>query len=270
MPMNKPLGVLVAPRYLVLIPSYNAGRKALETVRAVRATGEPVCVVMDGSDDGSHEQLAQLANSDPGLKVLALARNSGKGAALLHGLRDALACGYTHVLTMDSDGQHPADMIPAFIAASRAQPDALILGKPVFDCSAPWERVMGRRLCNWWVNFETLRAGIGDSLFGMRIYPAHALLEIMESHRSMRRFDFDAESAVRLVWRGMRPVNLATPVRYFTAAEGGVSHFRYLRDNALLISMHARLMFGFLLRFPLLLVRKLRTWADVEKNGGTQ
>ena len=68
----------------------------------------------------------------------------------------------------------------------------------------------------------------------------------------------------------MRPVNLATPVRYFTAAEGGVSHFRYLRDNALLISMHTRLMFGFLLRFPLLLVRKLRTWAGVEKNGGTQ
>jgi len=74
------------------------------------------------------------------------------------------------------------------------QPEDLILGKPVFDASAPWERVMGRRLCNWWVDFETLHAGIGDSLFGMRVYPARELLEVMESHRSMRRFDFDAES----------------------------------------------------------------------------
>jgi glycosyltransferase involved in cell wall biosynthesis len=268
--MNKPLTALPGPRYVVLIPSYNAGRKALETVRAARATGEPVCVVMDGSNDGSHEQLVQMAQSDSGLTVLALARNSGKGAAILHGLRDSIARGYTHVLTMDSDGQHPADMIPAFIAASRAQTDALILGKPVFDDSAPWERVMGRRLCNWWVDLETLHAGIGDSLFGMRIYPARALLEVMESHRSMRRFDFDAESAVRLIWRGARPVNLPAPVRYFSVDEGGVSHFHYLRDNALLISMHVRLVFGFLLRFPLLLIRRFRSRADSGNDIRTQ
>jgi glycosyltransferase involved in cell wall biosynthesis len=268
--MNKPLTALPGPRYLVLIPSYNAGRKALETVHAARESGEAVCVVIDGSTDGSAEQLMQMAQADPGLKVLTLARNSGKGAAILHGLRDAVAHGYTHVLTMDSDGQHPAGMIPSFIAASRMQPGALILGKPVFDKSAPWERVMWRRLCNWWVDLETLRAGIGDSLFGMRVYPAAALLDIMESHRSMRRFDFDAEAAVRMVWRGARPVNLAAPVRYFSAAEGGVSHFRYLRDNALLGSMHLRLTVGFLLRLPLLLFRRLRARADAGNDVRTQ
>src|SRR5260221_9985216 len=268
--MNKPFTTVPGPRYLVLIPSYNAGRKALETVRAARESGEPVCVVIDGSTDGSREQLVQLAQSDPGLTVLALARNSGKVAAILQGLREAVALGYTHVLTMDSDGQHPAGMIPAFIAASRAHTDALILGKPVFDDSAPWERVMGRRLCNWWVDLETLHAGIGDSLFGMRIYPARALMEVMESHRSMRRFDFDAESAVRLAWRGARPINLAAPVRYFSADEGGVSHFRYLRDNALLISMHVRLVFGFLLRFPLLALRRYRSRAGAGNDVRTQ
>jgi glycosyltransferase involved in cell wall biosynthesis len=268
--MNKPMTTLPGARYLVLIPSYNAGGKALETVRAARESGEPVCVVIDGSTDGSREQLMQMAQSDPGLTVLALARNSGKGAAILHGLRDAVALGYTHVLTMDSDGQHPARMIPDFIAASRTNTDALILGKPVFDDSAPWERVMGRRLCNWWVDLETLNAGIGDSLFGMRIYPARALMEVMESHRSMRRFDFDAESAVRLVWRGARPINIAAPVRYFSADEGGVSHFRYLRDNALLISMHVRLVFGFLLRFPLLALRRFRSRAGAGNDVRTQ
>jgi len=270
MSMNKPRTALPGPRYLVLIPSYNAGGKALETVRAVRETGEPVCVVIDGSTDGSREQLMQMAQSDPELTVLALARNSGKGAAILHGLRDAVARGFTHVLTMDSDGQHPAGMIPAFIAASRAQTDALILGKPVFDHTAPRERVIGRRLSNWCVDLETLNAGIGDSLFGMRVYPARELLEVMESHRSMRRFDFDAESAVRLVWRGARPINLATPVRYFSPDEGGVSHYNYLRDNALLVSMHMRLTFGFLLRFPLLLIRRLRSWAGAGNDIRTQ
>jgi glycosyltransferase involved in cell wall biosynthesis len=270
MSMNRPFTALPGPRYLVLIPSYNAGRKALETVRAARATGEPVCVVIDGSTDGTHEQLMQMAQSDPALTVLALARNSGKGAAILHGLRDAVARGFTHVLTMDSDGQHPAGLIPAFIAASKAQTDALILGKPVFDDSAPWERVLGRRLCNWWVDLETLNAGIGDSLFGMRVYPARALLEVMESRRSMRRFDFDAESAVRLVWRGARPINLPAPVRYFSPEEGGISHFNYLRDNALLISMHLRLVFGFLLRFPLLLIRRFRSRAGAGNDIRTQ
>ena len=255
--MNEPAG-LHGPRYLVLIPSYNAGAKALETVKAARASGEPVCVVIDGSTDGSGEALQQLAQTDGALTVLFLARNSGKGAAILHGLRNAVERGFTHVLTMDSDGQHPAAMIPAFIAASRADPDALILGKPVFDHTAPRERVIGRRLSNWCVDLETLNAGIGDSLFGMRVYPAAALLDVMASHRSMRRFDFDAESAVRMVWRGARPINLPAPVRYFGSHEGGVSHYNYLRDNALLVSMHLRLTLGFLLRFPWLLVRRLR------------
>jgi hypothetical protein len=149
-------------------------------------------------------------------------------------------------------------MIPDYIALARAQPSALILGKPVFDDTAPRERVIGRRICNWWVNLETLHAGIGDSLFGMRVYPAPALLDVMQSHATMRRFDFDAESAIRLVWRGLPPVNIDTPVRYFTAAEGGVSHFHYVRDNLLLSGMHLRLLAGFLWRLPWLLVRRLR------------
>jgi hypothetical protein len=74
----------------------------------------------------------------------------------------------------------------------------------------------------------------------------------------MRRFDFDVEAVVRLCWRGVQPVNLAAPVRYFTAEDGGISHFHYWRDNALLTWMHFRLFFGFLLRLPWLAARRLR------------
>jgi hypothetical protein len=72
----------------------------------------------------------------------------------------------------------------------------------------------------------------------------------------MRRFDFDPEAAVRLVWRGLAPVNLRAPVRYLKREEGGVSHFNYYRDNALLSWMHTRLVLESLLRLPVLLWRK--------------
>ena len=72
----------------------------------------------------------------------------------------------------------------------------------------------------------------------------------------MRRFDFDVEAVVRLSWRGVTPINLPAAVRYFRPEEGGVSHFNYWRDNALLTSMHFRLFLGFLLRLPLLIMRR--------------
>jgi glycosyltransferase involved in cell wall biosynthesis len=243
--------------HLVLIPSYNPGRLVLQTVQAARSCWNPVWVIVDGSTDGSTEALLQLAGADPGLKVLLLPHNSGKGAAILHGARLAREAGFTHALTMDSDGQHPADAIDRFMAASRAQPEALVLGEPQFDGSAPALRVQGRRISNWWVNLETCWSGIHDSLFGFRVYPLEPLLDIARRHSWMRRFDFDAESAVRLCWRGLPLVNLPARVRYLTPETGGISHFRYGRDNALLTWMHLRLLVGAVWHVPHLLWRRL-------------
>src|SRR5882672_4925860 len=220
--------------HLVLIPSYNPGARVFETVAAALARWAPVWVVVDGSDDGTGEALTRFAEQDANLRVIRLPFNCGKGAAVLHGARAALREGFTHVLTMDSDGQHPAEEIPAFMAASAAAPAAMILGEPVFDASAPLLRVRGRRVSNWWANLETLWVGVHDSLCGFRVYPAKPLERIMRRQLWMRRFDFDVEAVVRLCWRGVRPINLAAPVRYFRPEEGGVSHFNYWRDNALL------------------------------------
>ncbi len=237
--------------HLVLIPSYNPGPKVFETVRAAREQWTPVWVVVDGSTDGTAEALLALQAGDPGLTVLVRRSNGGKGAALLEGFTEALHRGYTHALTLDSDGQHPAECIPAFMQASLEHPQAMVLGRPLFDASAPALRVKGRRLSNWWAHLETLGAGIEDSLYGFRVYPMAPLVRLMLEHRrAMRRFDFDVEAAVRLSWGGMPALNLPAPVRYFTAEQGGVSHFRYVRDNLLLTSMHIRLFFGFLARLP--------------------
>jgi glycosyltransferase involved in cell wall biosynthesis len=243
--------------HLVLIPSYNAGAKALETARAALAQWASVWVVFDGSTDGSEIALIELAKTTPQLTVLLLPKNQGKGAAVLHGIELAHAQGYTHALTMDSDGQHPVHLIADFMQRSIANPNAMILGKPEFDASAPNLRVQGRKVSNTWTNLETLWAGVGDSLFGFRVYPIEPLIKVMQSQRWMRRFDFDTEAVVRLCWLGVKPINVSAPVIYLSAAQGGVSHFNYWRDNKLLTWMHTRLCIGFLVRLPILVCRRL-------------
>jgi hypothetical protein len=167
--------------HLVMIPSYNPGPKVDATVREARAQWNPVWVVIDGSTDGSMERLSAMAAADPGLRIIALPENRGKGAAVLEGLRAAAAAGFTHVLTMDSDGQHPAHCIPEFMQVSTRNPGCMVLGKPVFDAAAPQLRVKGREISNWWANLETLWMGIGDSLFGFRVYPIAPLERIMQA-----------------------------------------------------------------------------------------
>ncbi len=242
--------------HLVLIPSYNPGKNVYETVAQARALWNPVWVIVDGSDDGTAEGLVEMAASDNGLQVVLLPKNSGKGAAVLHGSELALQLGYTHLLTMDSDGQHPADLIPEFMRVSVEHPSSMVLGTPLFDDSAPALRVKGRKISNWWANLETLWAGVGDSLFGFRVYPLNPLCEIMRDRVWMRRFDFDPEIVVRMCWKGIKPINLPAPVKYIDSDEGGVSHFNYLRDNVLLTWMHTRLFLSFLVRLPFLLLRK--------------
>ncbi|MEP7085232.1 MAG: glycosyltransferase family 2 protein, partial [Betaproteobacteria bacterium] len=93
---------------LVLIPSYNPGRVVFATVDSALQYWHPVWVVVDGSTDGTAEELQQMADRVPALRVIVLPSNVGKGAAVLHGIELAAREGFTHALTMDSDGQHPA------------------------------------------------------------------------------------------------------------------------------------------------------------------
>jgi len=245
---------MAVSRPTILIPSFNTGPLLLETVEAALATGYPVRVVIDGSTDGSEKALEALSDQSR-LDVHILPENRGKGAAVLIGLNKAQEAGFTHALAMDADGQHPATAAKDFLDLSAQFPQAAIFGRPIFDDSAPALRVNGRKISNFWTNLETLGWGIDDSLFGMRLYPIKELIETLEETRFARRFDFDPEVAVRLAWKGVPIVNLPTPVRYIDPEDGGVSQFRYLRDNTLLTWMHFRLMIGFIIRSPWLGMR---------------
>lgn len=233
--------------HLVLIPSYNPGARLAATVTAALAHWSPVWVVDDGSTDESTAMAQQLAARDPRVRVIVRPQNGGKGAAVATGVDAALAAGFTHVLTLDADGQHPVDHIGPFMAASLAQPAALILGRPVFGPEVPLERLHGRKLSVGLAWLEILGPGIDDPLFGFRVYPAAALQRALAATRRARGFDFDPEVVVRMFWAGVPTVNLPAPCRYFARSEGGVSHFHYLRDNLKMIWLHVRLLAQLLL-----------------------
>ena len=233
--------------HLVLIPSYNPGPRLAATVAAALAHWSPVWIVDDGSTDDSATGVVRDCATDPRVRVIVRPRNGGKGAAVATGVEAARAAGFSHVLTLDADGQHPVDHIGPFMAASMVQPAALILGRPVFGPEVPLERLHGRKLSVGLARLEILGAGIDDPLFGFRVYPAAALQRALASTSRARGFDFDPEVVVRMFWAGVPTVNLPAPCRYFAKAEGGVSHFNYLRDNLKLIWLHTRLLVQLLL-----------------------
>lgn len=245
--------------HLVLIPSYNTGPRLVDTVRNALAVWSPVWVVIDGSTDGSDAPLDALAAAHgETLRVFRRAQNGGKGAAVLDGFATALAAGFTHALVLDADGQHPVDHIAPFMAASAARPEAMILGQPVFGPEVPLERLYGRKFSVGLVHLECLGRDIADPLFGFRVYPIAATHAVLSSIRSARRYDFDPEVAVRLFWRGVPAVNLPAPCRYIAKADGGVSHFHYVRDNVRMVWLHTRLITRLVFTFPAVLAARRR------------
>jgi glycosyltransferase involved in cell wall biosynthesis len=227
---------------LLLIPSYNSGPRLITTVRSALEHWRPVWVVIDGSTDESEKGLSELGCSAAELQVIKLPQNQGKGAAVLEGMRRAMAEGFQFALVMDADGQHSPEHIQRMMQWSQENLNAMILGSPIFGPDAPKARRYGRVAGNFWANLETFWAGIGDSLFGFRVYPIAKSVKILESIRGGRQFDFETQLAVRLVWAGVRPIRIPVPVRYFKRQEGGISHFRYVRDNLLLTRVHAWLL----------------------------
>lgn len=243
-------------RCLVVIPVYDHALAIGQMVRGVLAHELPCLLVDDGSHSACAQELDRLqAQSPSAVSLLRLPENSGKGAAMLAGFRRAAELGYPHVLQIDADGQHNTAEIPRFLEAAGSNPEAVICGTPVYDASVPRGRLYGRYLTHIWVWINTLSFDIRDSMCGFRVYPVAPVLALAASERIGRRMDFDTEVMVRLHWRGIRVVNLATPVTY---PSDGVSHFDVWRDNVLISLMHTRLFFGMLRRLPALLWRRLR------------
>jgi glycosyltransferase involved in cell wall biosynthesis len=238
----------------IVIPCYDHGATIGRLVGALAGCGLPIYIVDDGSGPATQAELARVRAQYPLVRLSRLPQNSGKGAAVAHGMRHALADGMTHALQIDADGQHDTADVPRFLERARARPDAVICGRAQFDASVPRARFYGRYLTHACVWLETLSFDIRDSMCGFRLYPLAALRPLLEADALPPRMDYDTAVLVRLHWRGVPVEQIPTRVTY---PPGGLSHFRMLRDNLRLVRMHALLIAGMLPRAPLLLARRL-------------
>ena len=227
----------------LLIPIYNHGDTIGDVLGALAPLGLPCVVVDDGSDAANREALEGAARQWARVRVERLPENRGRGAALRHGYRLAWTLGYTHVVQLDADGQHDARDVPRFLAVAGQRPDALVLGLPLFDATAPRARLIGRRISRFWVHVETRSRLIADPLCGFRCFPLARAVDLISRVRLGDRMEFDPEIAVRWAWQGWPIVNLPTRVRY---VRGGRSHFHPLHDNVRISWAHTRLVFGML------------------------
>ena len=238
----------------VVIPVYNHERAIGAVVDGVRAQKLPCILVDDGSGAECAGLLDALASAAPEQVILLRhPSNRGKGAAVLSGLRYAAHRGYSHAVQIDADGQHCVADIQRFVEQAVAQPQAVIVGCPQYDMTAPALRRSARYLTHAWVSINTLSRQIKDSMCGFRVYPLAPILELDRTHKLGERMNFDIEALVRLHWAGLKIINVPTPVSY---PSDGISHFRGWLDNFLISRLHATLFFGMLVRSPMLIARK--------------
>ena len=235
-----------SPRFCIVIPVFQHVEPVAAVLSSLDNSGLPCVLVDDGNPIPISEALRVTLSTRPWTQVIRLPRNTGKGAASIAGFVWAAERGYSHTILLDADGQHDVLDLPKVLNLARANPNALLLGRPLFDKNAPWGRRWGRLLTCVWTWIETLSFDIGDSLFGFRCYPLAPVLKLTEKVSFGQRMSFDPEIAVRLYWAGVPVVNFVTNVRYPVK---GISNFRLWQDNGALTLMHTRLFFGMLRRW---------------------
>jgi len=249
------LFILPDPRFCILVPHFDHVEQFVVFLPALIENGLPLIIVDDGS---AEDQFAQLQRATQGVANLILDRiapNQGKGAAVMRGAEIAAEHGYSHFVQVDADGQHDVAGVHALLAAARAAPGDMISGLPQFSADVPPARLYGRKISLWWARIETLSLQIHDAMCGYRVYPVKTFNAICSAASVSRGMQFDTEIMVHFYWSGSDIRFVPVDVRY--PAEGR-SHFRLLRDNIRISTMHARLFCGMLWRFPMLLARNAR------------
>ena len=226
-------------KFAFLVPFYNHPQNIKALIAALKAYELPVIVVDDGSDEASKQILAELERTE-GILLLTRAQNGGKGIAMKDGFKFALERGFSHVLQIDADFQHDTALIGEFLRQSEAHPQSIVCANPIYGEDAPKSRVHGRKITNFWVAINTLSLGIKDAMCGFRVYPLEQLKKAAAKSKT-NRMEFDIEILVNAARQGVDMRWIDTYVRY---EKGGVSHFKMLRDNALISLMHAKCFFS--------------------------
>lgn len=228
----------VVHRPVVVAPTFNNSGHVVGVLTRVLRHGFPLIVVDDGSTDTTSSLLSAFAaGRQDRVIVLRHRSNRGKAAALRYAFAVAAEHGFTHAVSIDTDGQLDPDEIPMMLEASRRQPFALVVGTRDFHKPGyPARSRLGRRISNHLVRIES-GVRIGDSQCGMRVYPV-AFTQAVKCRS--QRFGFETEIIARAGWAGCPVVEVPVTCRYLPAGER-VSHFKPLRDSLRALRMHGRL-----------------------------
>jgi uncharacterized protein (DUF2062 family) len=231
-------------RPVVVAPTYNNVATLGDILRRIAALGLPVIAVDDGSTDGTTELLANPGI--PAATVVTHPRNRGKAAALRSGFAAAAAAGFTHAVTIDTDGQLDPEEIPALLDAARAAPHALIVGcRNETADDYPARSRLGRRASNLLVRLES-GARVDDSQCGFRVYPL-GLLRAVRCRAG--RYGFETEIITRAAWAGCPIEHVTVTCRYLPPGQR-VSHFRPFLDSLRSARMHVYLLGRAMLPLP--------------------
>ncbi len=235
-------------RYVVVLPCYNNPKTIEHVAQQVLAnTAFPVLIVDDGSTVPVSELLqssvVQEALKSQRLTLLRHESNRGKGVALKTAFQWALENDKTHVISMDSDGQHLVEEVAHLVQESRQNPWALIIGSRKFQENVPNVSKFGRTFSNFWVKYETDYKAL-DSQSGFRIYP---LFYVQNLKLITRKYDFEIEILIRLLWAKVevREVEIQA---YYPPPEERVSHFDKWWDNVRISVLNTILVMLSLLR----------------------
>lgn len=210
--MSIPRDPTAAPSIVAVIPGYQEGPRIATVVGAARAY-LPVVVV----DDGSTDDTAARAEA-AGATVLVQRPNAGKGAALRHGFRYALAQGCAAVVTLDADGQHDPAEIPAFLAAFEAARPELVVGRRDFGEMPPVRRLSNS--LGGFVFSAAVGRNVPDNQSGYRLIGRRLMTALLDSDE--HGFAFEVEMIARCIALGL-PIAWV-PIR--TIYEGEPSHIR--------------------------------------------
>ncbi len=236
-------------RVCVVIPTYNNTQTISDVVKdVVLKTPFPVLIVDDGSDrpvgDCLYSWDVKQAMESGRVRLVRFPKNRGKGAALRFAIQDLVGQGFTHMLTMDGDGQHLAAEIQKLVEIARDHPWDLIIGNRKFrGDTVPSASKFGRKFSNFWVAYQT-GAKVRDSQSGFRLYP---LFTIQNFSFFTRKFDFEIEVLIRLIWKGIQVRETEIEVIYQKPGER-VSHFHKFWDNFRLSVLNTGLVTATLLK----------------------
>ena len=209
-----------------VIPTYQNAKTLLKVVADVHRVVDTVFVVDDGSNDGTTALLDKATGNERPEKVLTHPKNCGKGAALKTGLTYARQQGFRYAVTVDADGQHRADDIPALLKAVEEEPDALAIGsRGLQHENMPAKSTFANRFSNFWFALQTLQR-LPDTQSGLRVYP----LRCLHGMRWMSaRYEAELTLLVFSAWAGVKLLPVPVSV-YYPPRDQRVTHFRPGRD----------------------------------------